>query len=211
MAARTIRNLLLFLFLTTFTSAQVLQNGIDSAGDLPTCAFACTSLEQAVNACGGQQDVNQQTWICFCQSGYLRSPTTACQEVCTDEGSNEQIASWYSGNCGDDFGATNHADAGTDESDTDEAGEGEAGEGEDATPTTSDAGSDADGAQPTASDTTDSTGQTSSAPDSDFDSDSVGSFDGGSSSSSGEDESWWDGHWVSAAKSPPPTSPQTLS
>jgi hypothetical protein len=93
-------------------SAQLL-----AAQGLPACAQSCTLLNQAATACGGLQSANQQIWSCFCQSAYLTglksSPSGICDAFCTDPSQNQQVMTWYTGNCGSDNGASEHADNGS--------------------------------------------------------------------------------------------------
>lgn len=101
---------LLALLSASLASAQLLAQG------LPTCAQSCTLLNQAAQACGGTASANQAIWACFCQSGYLTSlydsPSGICDAFCTDPSQNQQVMSWYQGNCGSDNGASEHADNG---------------------------------------------------------------------------------------------------
>lgn len=101
---------LAFLY-ASLASAQLLAQG------LPACAQSCQSLNQAATACGGLQSANQAIWSCFCQSGYLTtlysSPTGICDAYCTDPSQNQQVMTWYQGNCGSDNGASEHADNGS--------------------------------------------------------------------------------------------------
>lgn len=95
----------------SLASAQLLAQG------LPTCAQSCNFLNQAAAACGGTASANQAIWACFCQSGYLtglyNSPTGICDAFCTDPSQNQQVMTWYTGNCGTDNGASEHADDGS--------------------------------------------------------------------------------------------------
>lgn len=102
---------LLALLSTSLASAQLLAQG------LPTCAQSCTTLNQAAQACNGVASANQNTWACFCQSGYLKSlyssPSGICDAFCTDPSQNQQVMTWYQTNCGSDNGASEHADNGS--------------------------------------------------------------------------------------------------
>jgi hypothetical protein len=99
---------LLAVLCASRTSAQLLAQG------LPACAQSCTILNQAATACGGLASANQVIWSCFCQSAYLTtlhsSPSGICDAFCTDASQNQQIMTWYQGNCGSDNGASEHAD-----------------------------------------------------------------------------------------------------
>jgi hypothetical protein len=100
------------LLSSSLASAQLL-----AAAGLPTCAQTCTLLNQAAQACSGTATANQATWACFCQSGYLTglysSPSGICDAFCTDPAQNQQVMTWYTGNCGTDNGASEHADDGS--------------------------------------------------------------------------------------------------
>ena len=102
---------LLTLLSASLACAQLLAQG------LPACAQTCQLLNQAAQACGGQQAANQAIWSCFCQSGYLKSlyttPNGICDQYCTDPAQNQQVMTWYQGNCGNDNGASEHADNGS--------------------------------------------------------------------------------------------------
>ncbi|KAI6804176.1 hypothetical protein KC327_g16669 [Hortaea werneckii] len=100
------------LFLITSTTAQLLADGTSK---FPACAASCPLLVQAAQACGGTQTASQQTWSCFCQSGYLTSlkssPNGICDGVCgAGTSENQQVMTWYNSNCGSDFGASEHPD-----------------------------------------------------------------------------------------------------
>lgn len=105
-------SILLLPLLASLTSAQqnVLVNG---NSQLPTCAQSCQPLIQANAACSGTGSV-QAAWTCFCQSAYLTTlKTTAvgvCDTACTDATQNAQVQTWYTKNCGSDFGVSEHAD-----------------------------------------------------------------------------------------------------
>lgn len=102
---------LLALLSASLASAQLLAQG------LPTCAQSCTTLNQAAQACNGVASADQNTWACFCQSGYLKSlyssPSGICDAFCTDASQNQQVMTWYQTNCGSDNGASEHADNGS--------------------------------------------------------------------------------------------------
>ena len=102
--------LLPLLALTPTAAAQ----GLLSTPGLPACATSCPILIQATQACGGTATTSQQIWSCFCQSGYLTtlhtSPNGICDGVCTAASEDQQLMQWYVGNCGSDFGASEHAD-----------------------------------------------------------------------------------------------------
>lgn len=104
--------LLLTSLLSTSASAQLLTNG---NSQFPSCASTCQLLNQAAQACGGTASADQATWACFCQSAYLRnlysSPTGICDAYCTNPSDNQQVMTWYKGNCGTDLGASEHANA----------------------------------------------------------------------------------------------------
>jgi len=159
---------LLALLTSSLASAQILaQEG------LPACAQSCTLLNQAAQACSGTASANQATWACFCQSGYLTSlyssPSGICDAFCTDPSQNQQVMTWYTGNCGTDNGASEHADDGSGGQNTATAA-----------PTTSTA---TPGAPAT---TTRGTATSASS--------SAGAQTGNRQQ---EDEgSWWDNHWV---------------
>jgi hypothetical protein len=103
---------LFVLLSSSLASAQLL-----AAQGLPACAQTCTLLNQAAQACSGTATANQATWACFCQSGYLSglysSPSGICDAFCTDPAQNQQVMTWYTGNCGTDNGASEHADDGS--------------------------------------------------------------------------------------------------
>jgi len=100
------------LLSSSLASAQLL-----AAQGLPACAQTCTLLNNAAQACSGTASANQATWSCFCQSGYLTglysSPSGICDAFCTDPAQNQQVMTWYTGNCGTDNGASEHADDGS--------------------------------------------------------------------------------------------------
>lgn len=102
---------LLALLSASLASAQLLAQG------LPACAQSCTLLNQAAQACNGVASANQNTWACFCQSGYLKtlysSPSGICDAFCTDPAQNQQVMTWYQTNCGSDNGASEHPDNGS--------------------------------------------------------------------------------------------------
>lgn len=99
--------------LASLTSAQLLTNG---NSQLPSCASSCTLLNQAAQACGGTTTADQAIWVCFCHSAYLTSlyssPNGICDQSCTDPSDNQQVMTWYTSNCGTDYGASEHADSG---------------------------------------------------------------------------------------------------
>ncbi|KAK5114021.1 hypothetical protein LTR85_010327 [Meristemomyces frigidus] len=105
---------ILSLFLTSYTSAQLLTNG---NSQLPSCATGCQNLINAAQACGGTTTANQQIWSCFCQSAYLKtlytSATGTCDSACTNPADNQQVMTWYTSNCGTDDGASEHIDVTT--------------------------------------------------------------------------------------------------
>lgn len=111
MFSNTLTTTLLALLSASLASGQLLAQG------LPTCAQPCTLLNQAAQACGGTASANQAIWACFCQSGYLsslyNSPSGICDAFCTDPSQNQQVMTWYQGNCGSDNGASEHADNGS--------------------------------------------------------------------------------------------------
>ncbi|KAL1584840.1 hypothetical protein WHR41_06627 [Cladosporium halotolerans] len=102
---------LVSLLSASIASAQLLAQG------LPACAQSCTLLNQAAQACGGTASANQAIWACFCQSAYLSTlystPNGICDAFCTDPSQNQQVMTWYQGNCGTDNGASEHADNGS--------------------------------------------------------------------------------------------------
>lgn len=103
------------VLLVTATTAQILTTGKPA---IPACGLTCgkgsSPLQQAITACGGESASNQQIWSCFCQSAYLKSlystPNGICDAFCTDPAQNQQIMAWYTGNCGTDLGASEHAE-----------------------------------------------------------------------------------------------------
>ena len=105
---------LLALLCTSFAYAQLLTNG---NSQFPQCASTCTLLNQAAQACGGTASANQAIWACFCQSAYLTSlkssPTGICDAFCTNPTDNQQVMTWFNSNCGQDNGASEHPDSGT--------------------------------------------------------------------------------------------------
>lgn len=107
----TLTRALLTLLSASIASAQLLGQG------LPACAQSCTLLNQAAQACGGTASANQAIWSCFCQSAYLTglhsSASGVCDAFCTDPSQNQQVATWYQSNCGNDNGASEHADDGS--------------------------------------------------------------------------------------------------
>lgn len=111
MLATSVKTTLLVLLSASFASAQLLAQG------LPACAQSCTLLNQAAQACGGTASANQAIWACFCQSAYLTTlkstPNGVCDAFCPDPAQNQQVMSWYQGNCGSDNGASEHADNGS--------------------------------------------------------------------------------------------------
>lgn len=94
------------------STAQVLTSG---NSQLPACAQQCPLLQQAAAACGGTTSSSQTIWSCFCQSGYLTSlkssPAGICDSVCTNAADNQQVMTWYNSECGNDYGASEHANA----------------------------------------------------------------------------------------------------
>ncbi|KAK4500544.1 hypothetical protein PRZ48_008733 [Zasmidium cellare] len=107
------------LLLSTLAPLVAAQQGVLVNGNsqLPQCATGCQALQQAAAACpGGTSAANQQTWVCFCQSAYLTnlknsaSASTVCNTACTNPTDNQQVATWYTTNCGNDFGASEHAE-----------------------------------------------------------------------------------------------------
>jgi hypothetical protein len=104
------------LLLTSSVLAQ--QQGVLTNGNsqLPSCAEGCQLLIQAAQACSGINKAGQQNWICFCQSAYLSNLRTSavgvCDTACTNPTDNQQVSTWYKSNCGDDNGASEHADDG---------------------------------------------------------------------------------------------------
>ncbi|CAK4034416.1 Hypothetical predicted protein [Lecanosticta acicola] len=91
------------------------QQGVLSNGNsqLPQCAQSCALLQQAAQACSGTDTANEQVWICFCQSAYLKnlyqSATGVCDSACTNQADLQQVSTWYKSNCGTDNGASEHA------------------------------------------------------------------------------------------------------
>lgn len=160
---------LLALLSSSIASAQLL-----AAQGLPACAQSCTLLNQAAQACSGTASANQATWACFCQSGYLTSlhssPSGICDAFCTDPSQNQQVMTWYTGNCGTDNGASEHADDGSGGQTTATAA-----------PTTS-----------SAAPTTTTKGAAASA------SSSAGAQT--ANRTKAEEGSWWDNHWVSTPR-----------
>jgi hypothetical protein len=153
------------LLSSSFASAQLL-----AAEGLPTCAQTCTFLNQAAQACSGTASANQATWACFCQSGYLTglysSPTGICDAFCTDPTQNQQVMTWYTGNCGTDNGASEHADDGS------------------------------GGGQPTVAAAPTTTAATPATTTRAATSASSSSGSQTANRTQGEEGSWWDNHWV---------------
>ncbi|KAK5675350.1 hypothetical protein LTS10_012117 [Elasticomyces elasticus] len=108
------QTLTLLPLLAALSSAQLITNG---NSQLPSCASTCTLLSQAAQACGGTTSSNQAIWSCFCQSAYLTtlysSPSGICDATCTNPTDNQQVMTWFTSNCGTDYGASEHADSGT--------------------------------------------------------------------------------------------------
>lgn len=168
MISHTMTRTLLVLLSASLASAQLLAQG------LPTCAQSCTLLNQAAQACGGTASANQAIWACFCQSGYLTSlyssPSGICDAFCTDPSQNQQVMTWYQSNCGNDNGASEHADDGSGGQTTVTM----TSTSTSATPSTSSTA--AAGAAATGSSSANSQGSNNSEP---------------------QQGSWWDNHWVS--------------
>ena len=156
---------LLTLLSASLAPAQLLAQG------LPACAQSCTLLNQAAQACNGVASADQNTWACFCQSGYLKSlyssPSGICDAFCTDPSQNQQVMTWYQTNCGSDNGASEHADSGS---------------GGQTTVVVTSTSTSATPAAPT----TATRGAAATA--------SSGSVTGNRNQS--EEGSWWDNHWV---------------
>ena len=165
---------LLTLLLAT-TTAQVLTTG---NGQLPACAQTCSNLVRASQACGGNAGTSQTIWSCFCQSAYLtpfeNNPAGVCTDTCTSASDNQNVMQWYKTNCGSDYGASEHANAGA-------AG---------TTTTTSASTSAAAGGQQTASSATASATSTSGA-----------DVQGQGAAQTQQDGTWWSTHYVRSLQS----------
>ena len=153
------------------TSSLASAQGLLAAQELPACAQTCTLLNNAAQACSGTASANQATWSCFCQSGYLTglysSPSGICDAFCTDPAQNQQVMTWYTGNCGTDNGASEHADNGSGGQTTTAAA-----------PTTSSAATPATTTRAATSASSSAGAQTANR-------------------TQAEEGSWWDNHWVS--------------
>lgn len=110
---RALHLLALFLSATT-TSAQVLTSG---NGQLPACAQKCSNLVRAAQACGGNAGTSTAIWACFCQSAYItpfeNNAAGVCPDTCSSASDNQNVISWYKSNCGNDYGASEHANQGS--------------------------------------------------------------------------------------------------
>lgn len=96
---------LLLAFVTSFVSAQLLNSG---NGQLPTCAQQCNAFTTAASNCGS-------SWACFCSKVYAASNqdlTTVCAAACPNPTDNTAVVTWYTANCGDDNGASEHGTGG---------------------------------------------------------------------------------------------------
>ncbi|KAF2159926.1 hypothetical protein M409DRAFT_29535 [Zasmidium cellare ATCC 36951] len=117
MALAVIKATTLALLLSSLVSLVTAQQGVLVNGNsqLPQCAQGCQALQQAASGCpGGTGSANQATWVCFCQSAFLTSlktssASTLCNTACTNPTDAQQIGTWYTTNCGSDFGASEHA------------------------------------------------------------------------------------------------------
>jgi hypothetical protein len=104
----TMRTVILSALLTPLISAQLLQQGI---GNLPSCGTQCSVLTQAQQSCGGTSSTDLSAWSCFCQTVWTGSGgalTTMCATSCSNPSDNTAIEQWYTQNCGDDNGASEH-------------------------------------------------------------------------------------------------------
>ncbi|KAF2720038.1 hypothetical protein K431DRAFT_227400 [Polychaeton citri CBS 116435] len=113
------RNLVLFtsIFATT-TLAQSTQ-GVLSFGNIPQCGNQCGVLSSAATECGGGSSSSQAIWACFCQRVYSANPTAIvsgtglCTDTCSSTSDQSATIDWFRSQCGDDNGASEHADSGS--------------------------------------------------------------------------------------------------
>ncbi|KJY02098.1 hypothetical protein TI39_contig259g00005 [Zymoseptoria brevis] len=175
--------LLVLSLLTSLVSAQSGQGVlIDGNSRLPTCAQQCTLLQQAAQACTAATGPSTQTgWICFCQSAYLTSLRSSavgiCDAACTDPSDNAQVSVWYNGNCGDDNGASEHAEDGLNSQPS------------------SDGSSNTDNGATTGSGSTNTNSGDSSSSNSNSNANSPPQNSSGSNDDEKSDKTWWAGHY----------------